>query len=422
MKTFLNFFTGIALTASLLITTTSCDRFENQIQPELTSTGQARLGGFDLSNGGFDPALFAQKIEAQLDTKVPGFGYRMWVDGKEYTTGIAANGGGGKARYAVDAPALNYTAQTRQEVASCTKFVVALTVMRILERNGKSTSEFVWPYLPSYFKVHPDFKKLRFIDLLSHTSGIVNYGNANTQNGQLNDVQDAIENGIQLNEYTTNTWDYENMNYGVLRLTVPYLYINLENPSVKDSFKALETNYAILNKTLADIFINAVRTEVMLPAGIAAWQQVDFQDWGIAANQATKYYPNNITSQPGNNNPSNVLDPGAGGLVISADELAQVMAKARAGKIVSANTYQQMKAGKLGLFQLGFDNNIIGKYGSYFHKNGGSPNVSATVMDFQGKSGNESAVNVQLVVMANTNSSQAGSPGVWASLFDQSWK
>lgn len=419
MKTFLKFFTGIALTASLLVTTTGCDRFENQIQPEPAQSGAARLGGFDLSNGGFDPALFAQKIEAQLDTKVPGFGYRMWVNGSEYAVGA---GGGGKARYAVDAPALNYTAQTRQEVASCTKFVTALTVLRILERNGKNTSELVWPYMPAYFKVHPDFKKLRFVDVLSHTSGIAQYPSPNVQKGQLNSIQLSVENGIQLNEYTANTWDYENMNYGVLRLTVPYLYAKLENPSLKATLSALETDYAALNVKVASVFVDAVRKEVMLPAGIAAWSQVDFQDWGSPVNQLTKYYPGNITSQPGTNNPSNALDPGAGGLVISADELAQVMAKARAGKIVSPNTYQQMKAGKIGLYQLGFDNNIIGKYGSYYHKNGGSSNVSATVIDFQGKSGNESAVNVQLVVMANMGSSQAGSPGVWATLFDQSWK
>ena len=419
MKTFLNFCTGIALTASLLVATTGCDRFDNQIQPEAAPSGAARLGDFDLSNGGFDAALFAQKIEAQLANKVPGFGYRMWVNGSEYAVGV---GGGGKARYAIDAPALNYTAQTRQDIASSTKFVTALTVLRILERNGKNTSELVWPYLPAYFKAHPDFKKLRFIDVLSHTSGIVQYTSPNVQKGQLNAIQLAVEKGIELNEYTTNTWDYENMNYGVLRLTVPYLYANLENSSMKISLKALETDYATLNSTVASVFINAVRNEVMQPAGIAAWSQVDFQDWGSAANQVTKYYLNNITSQPGVSNGSNVLDPGAGGLVISADELAQVVAKARAGKIVSANTYQQMKAGKIGMYQLGFDNNIIGKYGSYYHKNGTTANVSTVVMDFQGKSNHESDVNVQLVVMANMGNSQAGTPSVWATLFDQSWK
>lgn len=160
----------------------------------------------------------------------------------------------------------------------------------------------------------------------------------------------------------------------------------------------------------------------MKPAGIAQWAAVDFKDWGGPANQMTKYYTGNNTNQPGNNNGSNALDPGAGGLVISANELVQVVAKARQGKIVSINMYQQMKAGKIGLYQLGFDNNIIGKYGSYFHKNGGAFNMNSVLLDFQGKSNNESAVNVQLVITTNRSGSEVANPAVWASLFDASWK
>jgi hypothetical protein len=422
MKTFLNSFTGIALTASLLVATTGCDRF-NDIQPEPVAEGSARLGTIDdLSNTGFDPALFAQKIEARLTGKVPGFGYRIWVNGVSYKTGIASDGGAGKARYAIDAPALDYTAQTRQDVASCTKFVTALTVLRILERNGKTANELVWPYLPSYFNVHADFKKLRFLDLFSHTSGIVNYANADTQNGELNDIQDSVEDGIQLAEYKAIKYDYENMNYTICRVITPYLVAKLENPGLLTILKQMEGQYAQLNVFLASGFRHYVQQEVMKPAGLVAWNQVDFQNWGSPANQFTKYYPNNITNVPGNDDPSNLQGAGSGGLVISADELVQVVAAARAGKIVSANTYKQMKAGKIGVFQLGFDNNIIGEHGSYFHKNGGTGNVSAVIMDFQGKSGNESAVNVQVAITANMGSSEAGSPGVWAALFDQSWK
>lgn len=415
MKASLNFLPGLALTTSLLLATTACDKLPD-VQPDAPTNGSARTG--DFGNSGFDPALFASKIEARLTGDVPGFGYRIWVNGQPY---ISGKGGGGKARYLVDAPALDYTAKTRQEVASSTKFVTALTVLRILERNGKTTGELVWPYLPAYFKPHADFKKLRFIDLLSHTSGIVPYYSDAVQKGQLNSVQLSVEKGIQLNELTNITYDYENMNYGVLRLTVPYLLSKLDN-SETAALQQNENNYPVLNKLVADLFIRAVRNEVMQPAGLAAWSQVHFEDWGSPANQFTKYYPLNNTNQPGVSNPSNALDPGAGGLVISADELAQVVAKARAGKIVSPGTYQQMKGGKIGMYQLGFDNNIIGKYGSYYHKNGGTANVSAVVMDFQGKSNSESSVNVQVAITTNMGGSEVGNPGIWANLFDASWK
>ncbi len=425
MKTFLSFASSLALTASLLIATTGCNQLEDQIQPLDPASG-ARVGGIgDLSNGGFDPALFASKIEARLTGKVPGFGYRIYVNGTRYMDGIAGEGGGGKARYAPQdytGTGLDYTANTRQDVASSAKFVTALTVLRILERNGKNSSELVWPYLPTYFKVHPDFKKLRFVDLLSHTSGIVNYANAGTQNGELNDVQDTVEDGIQLSEFNTSGYDYENMNYGICRVIVPYLIGKLENPGLLSLLKQMESEYAPLNDFLASGFRHYVQHEVMKPAGLVSWNQVDFQPWGSSVSLLTKFYPNNITTVPGSDDPSNYLNSGAGGLVISANELAQVVAAARAGKIVSASTYKVMKAGKIGMHQLGFDDSIIGNYGSYAHKNGLTSNISSVVMDFQGKPGNESAVNVQLVITANMGGSDAGRPGVWAALFDQSWK
>lgn len=417
MKTFLNFFTGLALTTSLLMTTTGCERFSD-IQPEPTPQGQARLGTIgDISNGGFDPALFAQKIEARLTGKVPGFGYRIIVNGQHYMN----TGGGGKARYAIDAPELAYTANTRQDIASSSKFVTALTVLRILERNDKNANELIWPYLPTYFKPTEDFKKLRFIDLLSHTSGIVNYSNADTQNGELNDMQDAVENGIQLAEFTNQTYDYENMNYALCRLLVPYMVGKLEQPDCLKQLYALENSYAELNTMQATIFRAYIRSVVMKAAQLPNWNSVDLQNWGVPANQYTLYYPGNNTTIAGNTDPSNFLSSGPGGLVISAHELAQVVAATRAGMIVSASTLTLMKTGK-NKNQLGFDDAIAGTHGVYYHKNGGNGNISSVLMDFQGNTGNEGAVNVQLVITANMGGSEAGSPSVWAKLFDESWK
>ena len=71
---------------------------------------------------------------------------------------------------------------------------------------------------------------------------------------------------------------------------------------------------------------------------------------------------------------------------------------------------------------MGFDGEISGKLGTYAFKVGSSTDASAIVMDFQGKPGHESAVNVQLVVTANTGVPIANNPAVWAKLFEDSWK
>lgn len=413
MNASLTFFTGLALTSSLLLVTTGCDRLDD-LRP--APQGAARTGDFTSPNGSLDKALFASKIKAHLTGKVSGFGYRIWVNGKPYSE---EGGGGGLARYPIDAPALAYTAQTRQEVVGGTQFVTALAVLKTLERNGKTVDEFVWSYLPSYFKPHPDFKKLRFRHLLWHTSGIITYNAPNVKNGEINSIQLSVEKEIQLGELYGNIQDNQDMNYQILRLTVPYLIANLGSPQLKSTLASFEDSHLALGTSTFGVFEGVVQLDVMKAAGIEEYTDIEFADALFPANQFTKYYPGNATGQPGHNNVPNLRDAGAVGLVISADELAQVLAKARAGQIVSSQTYQMMRTGTR---KMGFDGEISGKLGTYAFKVGSSADASAIVMDFQGKPGHESAVNVQLVVTANTGVPIANNPAVWAKLFEDSWK
>ncbi|MGM9511633.1 serine hydrolase [Larkinella sp. GY13] len=421
MKRSFQFLTGFALILPLLLFT-GCDKPEDQVLPQ-ESTSRARIGDFApiISNGGFDPELFANKLEMYLKGKVPGAGYRIWVNGQPFSKGST---GVGKARYPIDAPELAYTPTVRQDVAGCTQFVTALTVLRILERNGKSAQEPVWPYLPSYFKPHPDFKKLRFIDLLSHTSGLVDLS-PGTPNDYVEDIQATVESGIQLSEFTNNQYDQEPMNYTICRLLVPYLIAKLEDPTILNILKQIEGNAIQLNLYTSLTFLEQVRSAVLKPAGIGTWNQVDFQPWGGSSNQLAKFYPTNLANSPGLNGVSRVKTSGAVGLYINANELAQVVAAARAGKIVSANTYQLMKLGKSLKHSLGFDDAFDGKHGSYYYKHSymedySGGNLSAAIIDFHGDSGEP--LNVQLVLTANMPNKVATHPIILSQIFDESWK
>lgn len=422
-------FASLAVASALVLGSQSCKNGE-EVQPFTSPDhASARLESIgDLSAGGFDVETFADKIEARLNGKVPGYGYRIIVNGIPYTK---RPGGGGKARFAIDAPERAYDAVVKQEIASCTKFITALLVTQVLEKNGKTLEEKAWTYCPTYFKPSADFKKLTFRDLLAHTSGVVNYS-LNT-NGELADLQDSMEKGIwdpgeNIASFAANdgsntapcgTKDYANMNYALCRMLVPYVYAKFESPVKLAAFKAKENDYQALQTDIASTFRQLLRERVFLPAGIDAWYAVDMVPWWSGAFKPfTKYYPNANTAQPGLDNGGSMLTTGSGGLYLSADDLAKVVAAARAGKIVKPHLLAQLKAGDSQKNQMGFDDAIAGGHGLYYWKNGSAPGkANAVLLDFDGPQ-----TNVQLAITTNTGGTEVTSAGVWATLFDQSWK
>lgn len=405
-----------ALFAFILVSLSSCNKENVLPESVLQPTGAGRVGGGigDIKAAGFDVEKFADLIEARLNGKVPGYGYRIWVNGVAWTKQPC---GGGKARYSVDSPARDYTATVKQDIGSCAKFMTALLVMKVLERNGKTMEEKVWPYFPSYFKPSSDFKNVTFRDLMAHTSGVVKYNPNDPKRGELWDVQESVEKGItdsQLGKDKTPV--YNNMNYGILRVALPYLVAKTENSALALYLKSVETNngYDALNEYVATMFRAYLRNEVFKPAGLANWDQVTFSAWGTSSSQFTKYYSNANPTQPGANNGNYFLAAGSGGLYLSADEIAQVVAAARQGKIVKPEILQQMKTGDGNAHQLGFDDAIQGSHGRYYHKNGAGDG-NAVLFDFDGP------VSVQLAITTNMRGTEVTSTSVWAALFDQAW-
>lgn len=418
---------SIAVASAFLFGSQACQKAE-EIQP-FSSPDQsaARLESIgDLSAGGFDVETFANKIEARLVGKVPGFGYRIIVNGVPYTK---RPGGGGKARFALDAPERAYDATAKQEIGSCSKFITALLVTQVLEKNGKTLEEKVWTYCPTYFKPSADFKKLTFRDLLAHTSGVLNY--SINSNGELADLQDSMEKGIwepgeNLASFAANdgsntapygSYDYANINYGLCRMLVPYVYANFESPVTMTTFKSKENDYQALQTAISETFRRLMRERVFLPAGLEGWYLVDLVPWGGPASSFTKYYPTPNPGQPGADDTGSVLTCGAGGLNLSPNELAMVVAAARAGKIVKPSLLAQFKTGDGKGNQMGFDDAVTGKYGKYYWKNGSDGKSNAILFDFDGPT-----ANVQLALTTNMGGTEVTNAGVWAGLFDQSWK
>src|SRR3546814_507948 len=94
-----------------------------------------------------------------------------------------------------------------------TKFVTAIAVCKVMDAKGKTLSEKVVDYLPTYWQVHSSYSDLTFEQLLSHYSGF----------SMENRGYDSLKTMMSIPQ-TANTFNYNNANFALCRILLPYLY------------------------------------------------------------------------------------------------------------------------------------------------------------------------------------------------------
>ncbi|GAB1343170.1 hypothetical protein MASR1M101_22970 [Gemmatimonas sp.] len=114
-------------------------------------------------------ARMQASLHAQLDGKTVGYAY---------TVGNRAlvSGSGGWARTSADGTPQPFTAQTRLTVASVSKWITAIATMAVLQQRDVSLDAPIGPYLPPDWEVPPYLRSLTFAELLTHTTGIKDFG------------------------------------------------------------------------------------------------------------------------------------------------------------------------------------------------------------------------------------------------------
>jgi CubicO group peptidase (beta-lactamase class C family) len=415
MKRSLNSFAGLALTTSLLVATTACDKIEDQIQPLDPASG-ARVGAFDISAHGFDPMVMKMKIHEFMDKqKLTGYAFSIYVDGKRV---VAAEGSDGLARKAVDAPKFNHAPYVRQKIASCSKYITTLAMMRMMERAEMNIDNPIWPYLPYYMDPSGGVQLITFRQLLSHHSGLV---------GGLNDIDITLakmEQSVKTDNSTLHkTRQYNNMNFALCRVLLPYLYWKKVVKLSPEAIKAKEANKTNLDNELATVFLDFVRKDVFKPAGLVAWEFLGTTD-PSNANPPMYYNMNSIGAAGVNSAFNDILHLGSGGFILSSFELAQIVSAAHNYKIVTKDSMKEIRTGYKNR-PLGFDSFSDAKYGNYYYKNGGNTWVS------NGKTGGVATLladfdcptaNVQVAVVTNQNESNVSATAWLQTAFDSSWK
>ncbi len=184
------------------------------------------------------PCEMGKEIRRQLDGHVVGYAFFVGR-GSRYE-------GYGKARTSADGTARDFTPTTKITVASVSKLVTAIAAVRMLGRRGISLDARIGPYFPSDWTVSDYVGDLTFAQLLSHTSGIKDYGNVTTDYAKLKQFfsqsvstgttttcQDASvvdpSNPINPNDLTNC---YSNYNFSIFRILLPQVAGYTEDPDL----------------------------------------------------------------------------------------------------------------------------------------------------------------------------------------------
>ncbi|WP_433020181.1 serine hydrolase domain-containing protein [Kribbella sp. CA-294648] len=304
-----------------------------------------------------DTAAMGTAIEKALAGKTTGFAYAIAKNGQ-----YAKSGKAGKARTGPDGD-VNFTTSTRFDIASATKTFTAAAVLKLLEAKKYSVDSPVKPYLPIIFQqeAHASWNGVTFRHLLAHTSGMnqtklsLSAADAAKYNKSYAGLRFAVSKAVKP-ELTTDPLkgQYDNMNYAMLRLTIPALWRQV------DPNRGVPTVNATNSGPWALEYMNE---HLLVPAGIAPTTCT-------AVSPATAALGYNLNNVAAGGHLFQLAGAGfeqcAGhrGLHLSAMDLVRWQAHLAHGTIVSANVRRQMDSGNLGWKK---ESNGTNREGMYWH-------------------------------------------------------
>jgi CubicO group peptidase (beta-lactamase class C family) len=273
-----------------------------------------------------------KNIRTQLDGKVVGYSFFVGQYPKFESNGFA--------RSSAELKAQQFTSRTKITVASVSKMVTAIAAVRILRLNGVSLDAAIGPFLPGNWTVSNFVRNITFSQLLSHTSGIKDYGNTSNDYADLQriftqpvnsntatmcqppEINVPLGSGINPNN---NTPCYSNYNFAIFRLLLPRVAGFAEDP-----------NENTRPQTLAAQYVRLVQQNVFEPVG---QQDVECrpptQGAGASDYSFAYLYPG---SKMGHDWKDNTLNAGGAGWYLSVEDITKVLLSlnAKDGKILSA--------------------------------------------------------------------------------------
>lgn len=352
--------------------------------------------GLGLASGGvhFDLDTFEEKIR-EIGPNVVGYAYTIGVGGQ-----LARSGAEGQARTDADAPVTDQSPDKEQFLASVSKTVTGVAMLRALQDQGLSVESPVAPFLPPSWALGEGADDLSFRDLFNHKSGFAS-GTGNTFAGLETRLAQPFP-------ALPTSFAYSNANFGLMRILIPRMtagaaFVNFFDSQTDDAAAPL----------YASFFQQYVQSKVLQPSGIDG--QCNSNDGA----DETRYYNFPLDDQPGYDEPDRLLECGGYGWFLSSNELGALMANLRyTNKILKPDTRATMDKLFLGWLDPTRYGWSTGTFGTYQNHGGdwthGPGQAHTCIMKFP--------INVEVSLVINSERNFSGHQcTVLRNAFDASW-
>ena len=269
---------------------------------------------------------FGQELHAKIKDQVTGYAMQLRKNGAPVYTLIwnwaktPTDGGQG------------WKLDTRMHVASVSKYITAVAMVKLLDSKGISLDAKIINYLPAHWVKGPKINQISFRNLLTHTSGF----STGTSSSNYTFMKQNVANGVA----GVGGSDYENMNFGLCRLLLAVI-----NGNIPQNFNAGPLTDQVWDMVSINAYKNYCQTNIFNPAGVA---NASFVPLPAYKNALAYKFPHN--GEKGWN--SGDLSSMAGGAAwrLSVDDLLKVMDHVRRrNTILQAGRTQQALDAKLGI-------------------------------------------------------------------------
>jgi D-alanyl-D-alanine carboxypeptidase len=279
----------------------------------------------------------AQLIADSLEPNSVGYAATIVHDG--FSVGTS----GGLRRTAANSPQADASSTARTNVASVSKLMTAIGVMRWVEEKGISLDTKIGPYLPTGWDPGENIENVTLRQLLKHTSGLDSADSSEDYSShQYAGIKRVVQTDLALTDQAACEPDepnqkakcYENVNYSLFRIVMPYLtkYAGFTEHS------SLTEN----EKRTAASFHAYMNDRVFLPAGLSSVAVKP------ASTNPTLSYPFPAGTTRGTHWGDWSLTFGASGYQLSSDDIATLLEKLNDGTLVPTATADEMKQNLLG--------------------------------------------------------------------------
>ena len=244
-----------------------------------------------------------------------------------------------------------WTDDTRMHVASVSKFLTAVGLVKVLDSKNISYDAAIVDYLPTYWSKGNKIDKITFRQLLTHKSGFSTGKSASDYAFMKSKVAAGVTN--------VGSSDYENMNFGLCRILIPIINGNVSKGT--EFFPTPATNDQVWDAVTLYHYRNYMQANVFTPAGV---NNVGFEPIPGGKNALAYNFPHN--NEKGWNSGNLASVAGGAGWRLSTKELLNVMNHVRRkNTIISAEKAQYMLDNYFGI-----DQAINTPAGKLYNKNG----------------------------------------------------